>query len=401
MQHAFLLSSFFLPKTPNVIRARVAICCSFFIQGLIFATWCVRIPDVKAHLGLNEAQLGSLLLMLPAGQVLLMLPNGWLVNRLGSRALLMVAGFLYPAVLVVIGLAPSVPLLAIGLFVAGFAANLSSTAANTQGVSLERLYKRSILALFHGMWSLAGMVAVCVGMLFASLRLSVETHFVCVALFAWCLLCFSGGALLKTGKPVVDETKPRTTWKLTAHLFWLGVAAMGCMACEGTIYDWSGVYLREVLHAPEARAGLGYFGYLCTMVPMRFVADRLINRYGVLRVLFVCGICISGGLTLAIFSSCFAGATSLVVALAGFALVGCGTSAVVPICCGLAGKDKHVPPSIAIAEISTIGFFGLLAAPPAIGYIAHMTDLRVSFGMMALVGLLVLLATQHLRRNPA
>lgn len=400
-----LLSTWFFPQLPRLIRTRLAICASFFIQGLMFATWCARIPDVRVRLGLNEAQLGSLLLMLPIGQLLAMAPNGWLVARFGSRRMLVTAGFLYPSVLCCLGVAPNTWSLAAGLFLAGFAANLSNTAANTQGVQLEHYYRRSIIALFHGMWSLAGLVAVAISVGFAQFGVPVWLHFGCAAVGACVLLSFSGGALMGFDRAVggqrAGEKRSAGGWKLTPALVWLGVASLGCMACEGTIYDWSGIYLRDAVGvAPEVQS-LGYLAYLCTMVTMRFLADGIVNRLGVLRVLLASGVCISGGLALAVGLAGFGPGVGLAGAVIGFALVGCGTSAVVPLCCGLAGKERAVSPSIAIAEISTIGFFGFLATPPLIGFIAHAVSLRLAFAVMAGIGLLVVVATAALRKRVA
>ncbi len=392
-----LLSAAFLPRTPGPIRARVAICCSFFIQGATFATWCSRIPDVRDRLGLNEAALGTLLLAIPVGQLLSMAPNGFLVARFGSRRMLILAGFLYPAVLLFLGFAPTVPLLALGLLAAGFAANLSNTAANTQGVLLEHFYRRSIIALFHGMWSCAGLAAVALAMALGPFGVPAWAHFGGVALGAWALLSFSGGALLPFDRAAPAAARDGMAWRPTPFLLWLGVASLGCMACEGAVYDWGGVYFRDVLSAAPAHQSYGYFAYLCTMVAGRFVADRIVNRLGVRRVLYAAGAFIAGGLALAVCAPSFGGPAAMVGTMAGFALVGCGTSAVVPLCCGLAGKAHGVPPSIAIAQISTIGFFGFLAAPPLIGYVAHAAGLRLSFALMAVVGLLVLLATRRLR----
>ena len=147
MCRSFLLSAWFLPNVSRLIRARVAVCCSFFVQGLVFATWCTRIPDIKIRLGLDEAQLGTLLLALPVGQLLAMAPNGWLVERLGSRRMLIFAGFSYSAILTILGCVQSISGLAVGLFFAGVMANLSNTAANTQGVILEGYYRRSIMVI--------------------------------------------------------------------------------------------------------------------------------------------------------------------------------------------------------------------------------------------------------------
>lgn len=397
-RRTLLLSRFFLPSLPDLIRTRVAIGCSFFIQGMVFATWCARIPDIRANLGLNEAQLGTLLLAIPVGQLVSMAPNGLLVTRFGSRRMLILAGFLYPCVLLFLGLASTVWALAIGLLAAGFAANLSNTAANTQGVELEHYYRRSIIALFHGMWSLAGLVAVGVALLLALADVPTWLHFALVAGGMAALLSFSGGALLPFDRrPAPAPAAARhSPWRLTPYLFWIGISALGCMACEGAIYDWSGVYFRDVLGVPPARQSLGYFAYLCAMVTCRILADRAVNRFGQVRVLYVSGGCIAGGLALAVALSGCPPAVSVIGTMAAFALVGCGTSTVVPLGCGLAGKAPGVPTGIAIAQVSTIGFFGFLAAPPFIGYVAHATSLRHAFTLMAAIGLLVLLATRRL-----
>ncbi len=398
-QDVLLFSGAFFPRLARLVRARVAIGCSFFIQGLIFATWCARIPDVKVSLALNDAQLGGLLLMLPGGQLLSMLPNGALVARWGSRRALVTAGFLYPFILLLLGFAPNAWGLAIGLFVAGWVANLSNTAANTQGVLLEQLYGRSILALFHGMWSLAGLVAVAVAMGVALLGLTPWMHFLLILLFAWGLLSFSGGALLPQSmavSPTLSE-KPTTQWRFTSFIIWIGLAALGCMACEGAIYDWSGVFLREVAMVEGYMQQLGYFAYLCTMVAGRFVVDTLTNRFGRFRVLMSAGWAIVGGLALIILCGGCGASIGFTGMILGFALVGCGTSAVVPLCCGLAGKAQGMAPSVAIAEVSTIGFFGFLAAPPLIGAIAHLSGLRAAFALMAGIGMLVPVATWMLR----
>lgn len=401
-RRTFLFSGRFLPTLPTLVRTRVAICCSFFIQGVVFATWCARIPDVRDRLGLNEAQLGTLLLAIPVGQLVSMAPNGLLVARLGSRRMLILAGFLYPCVLLFLGVAPNVWALGGGLLAAGFAANLSNTAANTQGVQLEHYYRRSIIALFHGMWSLAGLAAVALALALAPLGVPTWAHFALVAAGACALLSFSGGALMpfdraSASAPEADGGRGRSPWRLTPYLFWIGVSSLGCMACEGAIYDWSGVYFRDVLGVSSAHQSLGYFAYLCAMVSCRFVADRAVNRFGAARVLYGCGACIAGGLALAVTSSLCGASAAMAGSVVGFALVGCGTSAVVPIGCGLAGKAPGVPTGIAIAEVSTIGFFGFLAAPPLIGYVAHATSLRHAFALMAAIGLLVLLATWRLR----
>ena len=95
-----------LPKTTQGVY-RLSVSTFYFLQGLVFASWACRIPDIKNVLGLNDADLGSVLFAVPVGQMSAMALSGYLVGRCGSRRILMAASVFYPAVLVYLGMAAS------------------------------------------------------------------------------------------------------------------------------------------------------------------------------------------------------------------------------------------------------------------------------------------------------
>ncbi len=396
-----LFSRLFLPHLHHLIRARIAICCSFFIQGLCFATWCSRIPDIQHTFALNDAQLGALLLILPLGELLSILPCAEAIRHFGSRRMLLMAGFGYPLLLCAIATAPSATLLAPLLFLTGAVANLSNTAANTQAAQLETLYQRSIMTLFHGMWSCAGLVAVLFALLFAQFHATIPLHFTAIAGSAALLLSFSGGALLPQDRATSSQKDAFSlkAWRPSPFILCIGLAALGCMVCEGIVYNWSGIYLRDALQAPSTSMSYGYFAYMCTMVPMRFVADRLINRLGHHTILLASALALILGLTTIVSAPSLPSTYGYILTLLGFSILGCGASTIVPICCSLAGKVTDRPPAIAIATVSMIGFLGFLAMPPIIGYISHLTSLRTAFASGILMGTLVLCATLILRKT--
>ena len=135
---------------------RIGVSTFFFIQGLTFASWTSRIPDIKNRLHLSDGAFGGVLFSLPAGQLTAMALSGYLVSKYGSKLMLQIAALLFPAILLILGSVESTWQLIAGLFVFGICGNLSNIAVNTQGVGVERLYGRSIMASFHGLWSLAG-----------------------------------------------------------------------------------------------------------------------------------------------------------------------------------------------------------------------------------------------------
>src|SRR5690606_29397137 len=166
-------------------------------------------------------------------------------------------------------------------------------------------------------------------------------------------------------------------------LFSLGAIAFCSMMCEGAMFDWSGVYFKKVVEVEPEWVGAGYTAFMVTMAGTRFVADKLTHRIGLKKILQLSGLFTAFGLLLSVFFP------SLEIAIIGFLLVGVGVSSVVPLVYSAVGKSKTLSPGVAISAVSTLGFLGLLLGPPIIGLVAGATSLRVSFALMALMGILV------------
>ena len=138
-----------LPHTPRAFY-RTAINAFFFVMGMVFASWAVRIPDIKAALHMNDAALGSVLLASPLGEMLSIVPTAWLIARFRSRRVIMLGLVLMPCALLCLALAGSPHWLAAALLGFGFANNMLNISLNAQAVGVETLYGRSIMATFHG-----------------------------------------------------------------------------------------------------------------------------------------------------------------------------------------------------------------------------------------------------------
>ena len=376
---------------------RIAVGCFFFLQGLVFASWASRIADIKTALSLSDADLGGILLALPVGQMLAMGVSGNLVARFGSFKTITIGGLLYPTALVGLALVHSAPMLFAALMVFGMCANLQNISINTQAVDVERIYGRSVMASFHGLWSLAGFVGGIISSLLVAHSVSVLHHFIAVNIVAVIfVLAMRGFVVPMDFKPEPnpeDKGKTRGFLRPTPYIIFLGVIAFGCMSCEGTMFDWSVIYFESVVDAPIDLTRLGYICFMCTMAGGRFVADRFVMRFGAIRVLRASGIVIMCGMMIAVLFP------YIWTASIGFLLVGAGVSSVVPTCYSLAGRSRRMSSSIALASVSTIGFFGFLMGPPVIGFIAQASSLRVSLAVMACVGLLVTVISPKLKTH--
>ena len=366
---------------------RIAVSSYFFLAGLCFFSWASRIPNIQLKLHLDNAALGGVLLGLPAGLMVSLPLAGWLVARMGSRPIAMTAALLYAGTLPVLGLVTQGWQLVATLFVFGMGGNLLNISINTQAIGTEALYGRTIMASYHGLWSLAGFAGASLGSLFISLGWVPWEHFLVISGMALVIVVTSSGQLIATerggrgGQPIFARPD--------RSLINLGIIAFCSMICEGSMFDWSNVYWQHVVSPPRALAGLGLTAFSFTMAGGRFVGDMLATRWGIRRMLQVSGGLTATGLLIAILFP------YLLPALAGFLFVGAGVSSVVPLVYSAAGRSRVLSPGVALAAVSTIGYLGFLFGPPFIGFIAQASSLRVSLGLIAILGsLIALMATR-------
>jgi MFS family permease len=362
-------------------RIRLAVALVYFCMGLCFATWASRIPDIKSSLRLSDGIFGSILIALPAGQFLMMPFSGKLVTRFGSRKILLFSIPLYTLCLNNVGLVNTGWQLAVALFLFGLAGNLCNISINTQGVATERLYERPIMATFHGGWSIAGFTGAFIGMIMINLKIEPTWHFITVIVIVWMIFWFNQSSLVR-GKIGHSKDEPRRRFfsKPDKVLLQLGIIGFCSMASEGIMFDWSGIYFKDIVKAPSSLVILGYTSFMVMMAAGRFVADYIISRIGRKKMLQICGILISTGLyTAVIFPYLIPGTIA-------FMIVGLGVSSIVPTVYSAAGRYSKVPAGIALATVASVSFLGFLIGPPLIGYISELAGLRYSFAVIGIFG---------------
>lgn len=360
---------------------RIAVSASFLLQGLCFSTWASRIPTIQQRLHLSETELGGVLLAVPVGLIVSLPITGWLVSKYGSRNMTVLAVLLYSGVLPLLGLAQTTPQLLAALVLYGFGSNMANISVNTQGVGVEALYGKSILASFHGIWSLAGFIGAALGTAMIGWGIPPLQHFTGMALVIWLGVAFMRPYLVPADAPG-PANQPLFVLP-DKSLLLLGALAFCSLLSEGTMFDWSGVYFRKIVLAEKAWVGLGFAAFMSMMATGRFIADWFANRYGRARTLQLSGLLTTAGLSLSVAFP------TLVVAAIGFMLVGLGVSSVVPLVYSAAGRSRTMPAGVALAAVSTVGFAGFLLGPPLIGLVAGATSLRVSFAIIACMGLAV------------
>lgn len=374
--------------TDNKNRIRLAVSLFYFGQGLAFASWASRIPHIKTALNLSEAQLGTVLLMLPIGQLLTMPISGKLVSKYGSDKVMPIVAVFYGIVLCSIAFASNAWELGIILLLFGITGNMCNIAINTQGVLAEKLFERSIMSSFHGAWSVAGFTGALLGLLTTNLNFTIFTHF-CI-IFSLLLLNITINKRFLISSEVNTSDEKSFKFQPDRLLISLGIIGFCSMATEGAMFDWSGVYFNDIVKAPASLVVLGYASFMIMMATGRFIGDRVIAKYGRQRTLQGSGILMFIGMMLSVIFP------SLWASTLGFMLVGLGVACNVPTIYSVAGKHPSISSGVALAMVSSISYLGFLMGPPLIGYIAELLSLQYSFAVFACFGLLMFVMTSRM-----
>jgi MFS family permease len=372
-------------KQSYLNRMRLAMSLFYFGMGFCFATWASRIPDIKSFLNLSEGELGSILFALPLGQLTAMPFSGKIVTRFSSRKVLIFAMPFYAFCLTFIGLAEKPWQLALTLYLFGICANFSNIAINTQGVYTEQIFKKPIMGSFHGSWSLAGFCGALVALVMVKFNLTPYQHFMIVFASVGIIILINYRFLAKVKSVVkVEKEVKKTRFKMPEKsLIWLGVMGFCCMASEGIMFDWSGVYFKDIVKAPGALVILGYTSFMISMASGRFLSDILVRKFGAKKILLISGITISLGLYTAVIFP------YLILCTIAFMMVGFGVSNVIPIIYSTVGRITTIPTGEALTIVTGISFLGFLMGPPIIGHIAELTSLRYSFGFIGVFGVFI------------
>lgn len=356
----------------------------FFISGFSFATWASRIPTIKTTFDFNEAELGSILLALPVGSLLGLPISGWLISRFNSKVPLAGGYALNAFSLALIGFAQNIYSLVAAVVMFAFTTRIFNISVNTQALTLQKQFEKKIIGSFHGYWSIGGIAGILLSTLLLSLNVSIHLHFSIVACIMLLVTLYSyqfllGGDRSKTGnKLILSKPDP--------YIFYLGIVVFLCAICEGGMFDWSGIYFQVIIKVEIFT--YGYLVFMTFMAASRFLSDFIIGRFGMPKTYIMSAAFIISGISLAIIFPTFW------TAMAGFSLVGFGTASIIPMSYALAGASKKYSPGMAISIIATYSITGMLLGPPLIGYLAHAFNLRVSFIIFALCGLLLIPITR-------
>jgi len=376
--------------TPRSIdAARWAISTVFLLNGAGIGLWAAHVPTVQARMGIDTGMLSMVLLTVAAGALLAMPLMGGLTGRWGTRRMVLLSGFAFATMTPLIMGAPSLPLLFIAAFLFGVSNGALDVAMNANASEVETARGLPTMSSFHGFFSLGGLFGAGIGGLLVGQGLGHGQGALMVGVVTAVVLALSAPRVM--GFAATHGAGSHFSLPRGAALS-LGLLALLCFAVEGALVDWSALLMQERTGATPASAALGFSAFSIAMAACRFAGDRLIVRFGALRIMVVGGLAMFAGLALAVAS------THFVLSAVGFALVGLGAANVVPLLFGAAARIPGMSAGNGVAAVATLGYGGLLLAPPVLGWVAMHSSIMVALGALSLSGLVIALSARIIKR---
>lgn len=364
-------------------RRQIATRAIFFLAGLGMAAWAPLIPFVKARLGIDDGALGLLLFCLAAGSMAIMPFAGYLIAKLGCRAVLLGAGALLCIDLPLLALLDAPLLMGAALGVFGAVNGIMDVAMNSQAIIVERESGQAKMSGFHGFYSLGGIAgAGGVSLLLLAGLAPVQAIGLIALLIAILLLIVAGDLLAHGG--IGERRRGGARWAL-AHgkILFIALLCFFVFLTEGAMLDWSALFLHAERGVAKSQAGIGFTLYAVAVACGRLYGDRLIGAVGRFRTLLLGSLCAAAGVLLTVTVPLASAA------FGGLMLAGLGIANIVHILFNAVGNQKQVPPGQAFPAVTLVGYLGLLTGPALIGFIANYTSLALAFGCTLLCLLLV------------
>ena len=265
--------------TVALSRTRIAVAAGFFLQGLVFAAILTQIPGIQDKIGLSDGDVTLLSLIVAVlagvGSVL----AGMIAERRSSATAFGLALLTISLGALLIGLAPSRLTIILAFALYGLGVGGVDAGMNMQGVRVQAAYGRSIMANFHGMWSVAGIVGALYAAGVSKLDISLAWSLGLVAVVALIITLWARPKFIDAREVVVPLGRAgvQIPWR---PMLLIGLAILVFYASDTGILAWSSKYLRDALDASKAVAPLAFAAYEAGALISRFGGDFLVRKHG-------------------------------------------------------------------------------------------------------------------------
>ena len=368
-------------------RARNGLWATFFFMGVVSMAWVARIPEIRDANGLNNGQLGLILLASTIGALIGAQLAGRLVHSYGTKAVIRVAIIIMPVGLILMGLSTSPLTLIAGLFIMGLGYSSMDISSNTQAVVIEKLMGRRVMSSFHALWSSGAFATTVLGGSIAK-HVTPRANLVGVGIACFFLFIPAVRLLLPSTLDEHDGGDEETQAKIPLFgksvlpRWGMGIGLLGGLIAEGASSDWGAILLRDDMGFGIGVNASAFAVFSLAMITARFLGDRTLDYFGPRKTVlyggYLGGLGLGLGIAIGVPLSTSHPLVALVIVNIGFACAGIGIGPMFPAYILAASEVPGMASSVAIARVGVIGLFGYFIGPSVTGALAQLISLPVA-----------------------
>ena len=371
----------------SATRARVGLLATFFFMGVVSMAWVARIPEIRDANGLNNGQLGLILISSTIGAILGAQLTGRLVHSYGTQVVIRVAIIIMPIGLILMGFSTSPITLIFGLFIMGLGYSSMDIASNTQAVVIEKILGRRVMSSFHALWSTGAFATTVLGGSIAK-YVSPRDNLVGVGIVCFFLFIPAVRMLLTSDQDEHSGGEEETDAKIpffgksVLPLWGMGIGLLGGLIAEGAASDWGAILLRDDMGYGIGVNASAFAVFSLAMITSRFLGDRALDHFGPRKTVlyggYLGGIGLGAGIAIGVPLSDSQPVLAFIIVNIGFACAGLGIGPMFPAYILAASEVPGIASSIAIARVGVIGIAGYFIGPSVTGALAQVLTLPVA-----------------------
>lgn len=361
--------------------------------------WVPRIPEIKEQLELSDGRFGLVFLAGALGSVCGSQISGRAIHLIASRNVAYICGAIMPVGIYTMGSAHDVRTLVIGLFLTGLAFSALDVAANVQAMAIEKWTKARYMSSFHALWSVGAFTVTFLGGAIARL-ITPQEHLKALAIISAILYVITISGLLpkdldghKGEAHEVTAAKIPFFSKEAVPLWALGIGLTASFIPEAGIYDWSGILLKDHMDVGKGVTAVAATMYSLGMIVSRFLGDKWFEKWGHQKTVkyggYIGGSSLAIGLIFGLLLSSINQVLAVAIISISFVIAGLCMGPLFPAFNLAAMSLPGVAPSVGMARVALIAIAANFFGPALIGGISELTSLPISFGLLAVLLLLV------------
>jgi MFS family permease len=377
----------------QIVAWRNAVFVIFALCGVAMASWVSRTPSIRDALGASTFEMGLIVFALAVGSIVGLTFSSHLLARIGSaatiRTCLVAMGF--GMILTGIGATMTTSALVVtGLAIFGLGMGACDVSMNVEGAANERALDRTVMPLFHAMFSGGTILGAALGAAAEFAGVSIVAHLSVIGAVLFVGAVFTvrhlqidpaATAIAQQDASTATENGWRSRlaiWRDRRTLL-IGLIVLGMAFAEGSANDWLALAMVDGHGVGNATGALVFGIFVTAMTAGRVFGVYLLDRFGRVPVLRVSAVLAAVGLVVVIFAP--------VAWLAGIGVVlwGLGSALGFPVGMSAAADDPRNA-AARVSAVATIGYLAFLVGPPLVGFVGeHVGLLNALLMVLALV----------------